>query len=96
MRQRWVRILPHINDSILLLTAFLLAYSLGQYPFTAPWLSAKFLALIGYILAGMMALKWCQRYPSQLGAWVGAQLLFFYIISVAITRSTWGFLVTLQ
>ena len=72
MQLRWLRIMPHINDTILLLSAVLLALSIGQYPFTAAWLTAKFLALVVYILLGMVALKWARTLPVQMAAWLAA------------------------
>lgn len=95
MARRWVKIVPHVNDSVLLLTAILLALGLGQYPFTANWLTAKLVALIGYILAGMMALKWCQHLTGQIVSWLFAQILFVYIISVAVTKNPLGIVVFL-
>jgi len=94
MRQKWVHIAPHLNDSILLLSAILLALHLGQYPFTANWLTAKVLALLCYILLGMMALKWCRLLVWQVIAWLGAMLVFTYIVSVAISRDAGGVLST--
>ena len=57
MKQKWVKILPHVNDTILLISAIMLAISIEQYPFVHGWLTAKFVALIIYIILGMFALK---------------------------------------
>jgi uncharacterized membrane protein SirB2 len=57
LNSRWVRVLPHINDTLLLLSAIVLTIMLNQYPFTQGWLTAKFFALIGYIVLGMIALR---------------------------------------
>lgn len=40
-----VRIVPHIVDTILLASALLLVWQLGQYPFVNGWLTAKVTAL---------------------------------------------------
>ena len=45
MNKKWVKILPHVNDTVLLTTATILAISTQQYPFVQTWLSAKFIAL---------------------------------------------------
>ena len=57
LNSRWVRVLPHINDALLLLSAIVLTIMLNQYPFTQGWLTAKFFALILYIVLGTVALK---------------------------------------
>ena len=90
MRQRWLRIIPHINDTVLLLSAGMLALQIGQYPFSADWLTAKFLALLIYIMLGMVALKWARTLPLQISAWLAALMVFAYIISVAVTKQVQG------
>ena len=96
MRRRWVRIVPHVNDTILLLSAGLLTLQIGQYPFTADWLTAKLLALVVYILLGMVALKWARTLPVQISAWLAALVVFAYIVSVAISKRPQWFLGSLQ
>ena len=90
MRQRWLRIIPHINDTVLLLSAGMLALQISQYPFSADWLTAKFLALLLYIMLGMVALKWARTLPLQIGAWLAALMVFAYIVSVAVTKQVQG------
>jgi uncharacterized membrane protein SirB2 len=49
--------IPHINDSLLLTFAFLLI-AIGPWkPFAHAWLGLKILLLVGYIIAGLIALK---------------------------------------
>jgi uncharacterized membrane protein SirB2 len=57
LQARWVRIVPHVNDTVLLSSGIWLAVLLQQYPLVHGWLTAKFFALIGYILLGTIALK---------------------------------------
>ena len=57
LQARWVRIVPHVNDSLLLASGFGLAVLMQQYPLVHGWLTAKFFALILYIVLGTLALK---------------------------------------
>ena len=57
LQARWVRIVPHINDTLLLASGIGLAVLMQQYPLVHGWLTAKFLALILYIVLGTIALK---------------------------------------
>ena len=82
-----VRILPHIIDTVLLISAFTLAYFIGSYPFFEPWLTAKFIALFVYIGLGMVALKRGKTKSIRSIALVAALLTFAYIATVAVTRS---------
>lgn len=52
-----VKILPHINDTLLLISAIYLSFMSGLFPFVEGWLGAKVVLLVGYIIAGMFALK---------------------------------------
>ena len=86
-RQRWVRIAPHIVDTLLLASAVALAVSIAQYPLTHGWLTAKLLGLVLYIWLGTVALKRGKTRRSRIAAWIAAQVVFAYIIAVAVTHS---------
>jgi uncharacterized membrane protein SirB2 len=57
LKARWVRIVPHLNDTLLLASGIALAVLLQQYPLVHGWLTAKLVALILYIVLGTIALK---------------------------------------
>lgn len=87
LERRWVRILPHANDTLLLASAIALAVMSRQYPFVHGWLTAKVLALVLYIVLGMAALRAGRPKPLRIAAWVAAQAVFLYIVWVAMARS---------
>ena len=87
LERRWVRIVPHVNDTVLLASAIVIAVMSRQYPFVQGWLTAKLLALVLYIGLGMLALRPGQVRPQRIAAWVAAQVVFIYIVAVAVTRS---------
>ena len=91
LQRRWVRIVPHLIDTVLLASAIGLTLTLQQYPFVNGWLTAKVLALIAYIILGSIALKRGPTKPIRAAAWVAALATFGYIASVALTRSPLGF-----
>jgi uncharacterized membrane protein SirB2 len=92
LRQRWVRILPHVNDTLLLAAAIALALMLKQYPLTDGWLTAKVTGLVAYILIGTVAMKPGRTRRVRIAAWIVAQVVFFYIVGVALTRNPLPFL----
>lgn len=59
MQKNWVRYLPHVNDSCLLLLGIILVILTKYYPFTKAnlWLSEKLGFLIAYIIFGYIAIK---------------------------------------
>ena len=83
LQARWVRILPHVNDTLLLSSGLGLAIMLQQYPLVHGWLTAKFFALIAYILLGTIALKRGKTRMQRIIAWVAALLVFGYMVAVA-------------
>ena len=92
LQRRWVRIVPHLIDTVLLASAIGLTLILQQYPFVNGWLTAKVLALIAYIILGSIALKRGLTKAIRALAWVAALATFGYIISVALTHDPRGFL----
>jgi len=87
LHKRWVRFVPHVIDTGLLATAIAMAVAIRQYPFFADWLTAKLLALICYIALGMVAIRFARTHGMRLAAWLAAQVVFFYIVAVAVTRN---------
>ena len=87
LAQRWVKVVPHVVDALLLASAVTMAMLLRQYPFVSGWLTAKVLALFCYIVLGMIALRFGRSRGVRLLAWLSAQAVFFYIVAVAMTRN---------
>mgnify|MGYP002713277120 CR=1 FL=1 len=87
MQRRWVRVAPHFIDTVLLLSAITLAVRIQQYPFVHGWLTAKFVALLVYILLGMVALTYGKTKIQRAAAFAGSVLAFAYIVLVAITKN---------
>ena len=90
LRRRALRVLPHINDSLLLGAAVAMLSMARINPLSLSWLSAKIGALLAYILLGMIALRPGRSRGTRLAAFAGALLAFAYIVSAALTRSPLG------
>lgn len=87
IEQRWVRIVPHVNDTALLLAAIGLAMTVAAYPGMHAFLAAKVVGLVIYVALGLCALRFARTRGQQIGAWLLAQVAFFYIVAVAMTKS---------
>jgi uncharacterized membrane protein SirB2 len=83
LRQRWVRIVPHLVDTVLLASAIGMLLVLRLNPFTRGWLSAKIVALLVYIVLGSVALKRGRTKPIRVTTWLAALATFGYIAAVA-------------
>lgn len=84
LQDRWVRVVPHVVDTVLLASAIALTLVLGQYPFAQPWLTAKLAGLLVYIVLGSIALKRGRRKATRVAAFAGALLTVTYIVGVAV------------
>lgn len=92
MRQRWVKIVPHYVDTVLLASALWMAAIIEQYPFVDAWLTAKFFGLVLFILLGTIALKHGKSKAVRVSAWFAALAVFAYIVSVAATHNPLPFI----
>ena len=90
LQRRWVRISPQVVDTVLLVSAIVLAVQLRFSPMEQPWLMAKIIALLAYIGVGLIALRFGRSKRTRLVAWVFGLVIFLYIVSVALTKSVMG------
>jgi uncharacterized membrane protein SirB2 len=91
LQMRWIRIVPHAVDTVLLGSAIWLAWQLGAAG-TGGWLTAKVIAVLVYIAAGTVALKRGRTPGIRIAALIVALTTFAYIVSVALAKSPLGFL----
>ncbi|HET7314282.1 SirB2 family protein [Salinisphaera sp.] len=90
---RWLRIVPHVIDTLLLASGLTLAFLIHQYPFfNSDWLTAKVIGLIAYIALGTVVFRGPSDRRWRALAGVLALLVFAYIVGVAVTMRPTGFL----
>ncbi|MCU0938161.1 MAG: SirB2 family protein [Burkholderiaceae bacterium] len=96
LEARIVRVAPHVIDTVLLASAVTMAV-LAQLSLLAhPWLAAKIVALLVYIVLGSLALRRARTRALRIGALAGAVLAFGYIVGVALTRDPLSWLARLS
>ena len=91
LQHKLTRVLPHIIDTLFLVAGLVLAHRIFQYPFTHGWLTAKLFGLIAYIVLGTIALKHGKTMVIRGTAFIAAIAVFSWIISVAMSKSPWGY-----
>ncbi|MEW6446459.1 MAG: SirB2 family protein [Pseudomonadota bacterium] len=86
LHTRWVKIAPHVIDTLLLVTALWAAWAIfwsnGAHP---AFLTVKIIGLIAYIGLGMIALKRGRTKAIRATAFVAALLVFVYLMAVGKT-----------
>lgn len=94
VERRWVKVAPHLVDTLFLASGVALAVLARFDPLEQPWLAAKLIGLVVYVLLGMSASRAADA-RVRAGAWLAALAVFAYLLSVALSKSPLGFLVWL-
>jgi len=88
--ERWVKLLPHVVNTILLASGIALAMYLSMSPGNQPWLMAKIVGLIAYVGLGVAAFRASGPTARKL-LWTSALVAFAFIVSVAVRKTPLGF-----
>ena len=86
MQAKFTKIAPHIIDTILLVSAIVLATLSSQYPITHNWLSVKVIGLLIYIGLGLWAFRFGKTKSQKIIGWASALTVFILIAITAITK----------
>ncbi len=79
-------------DTVLLCAALLLLFALRLNPFVVPWLGAKLLLLLAYVLLGTFALHRARGPRQRLGFFLAALVCFGLMFSIARAHHPLGIL----
>lgn len=96
LQKKWVKIVPHVVDTLLLVFAIGLCVILSQYPFVHHWLTVKVVMLVAYIGLGTIALKRGKTKAIRTLAFFAAIASFLFMVSVARAHHPLGFLSNLM
>ncbi|WP_028602392.1 SirB2 family protein [Ottowia thiooxydans] len=87
-----VRRLSQVIDTALLAAALLLLMTLQLNPFATPWLLAKLMLLVAYIVFGTLALRRAPTLSGKALAFAAALTCFVMMFTIARTRDPFVFL----
>ncbi len=85
LQHRLAKILPHIVDTLLLLSAITLVVMSRQYP-GVNWIGLKIFLLLAYILFGTFALKRGRTRRTRVACFAGALVCLAGIFASAMVR----------
>lgn len=86
LEKKWVKITPHVVDTVLLASALTLCVLINQYPFVDLWLTEKIMGLVFYIALGMYALKLGKTPMLRWLGFFGALAWLVFIAKVAVFK----------
>ncbi|NLJ93406.1 MAG: SirB2 family protein [Aeromonadales bacterium] len=88
IKSKVLKVLPHIIDTLLLILGVWLAVMMKYNPMgNSPWLAAKIIGLVLYIIVGTIAIKRGKTARQRLIATLAAIVIFAYIYGAAVTKS---------
>jgi uncharacterized membrane protein SirB2 len=93
---RITRTLPHIIDTLFLISGLALAWQLALLNSLPSWLLAKLIGLVIYIILGALAMRQAPRLLPSLLFFLAATSCFLWIVTMAIYKSPLGLLSALQ
>lgn len=82
----WAKIVPHVNDTVLLASAVAMLFVAALNPLANPWVIAKIVGLLAYIFLGTLALKRGRSKAVRIKAFIASLAVFGYIVAVAVTK----------
>ncbi|MDA1370798.1 MAG: SirB2 family protein [Proteobacteria bacterium] len=88
LQQKITRVLPHIIDTVLLVSAIVLVIMSRQYPFVVDWVTIKIGLLLLYVVLGTFALKRGKTKQIRIACLIGALLTIAGIFIVANLKIT--------
>lgn len=86
LNRKPVKILPHVNDSLLLVFGVTLAVMAGYNPLVQYWLLAKLVLLVAYIGCGLYVMKWSRNNVSRTVGVLAALLCFMAMGFLAVAK----------
>ena len=90
LNARFVRVAPHVVDTVLLASAVWLAWFLRVVPFVDGWITAKVLGLVAYVALGTIALKRGRSLRVRAVAFGAALATVAYVVTVALAHDPRG------
>jgi len=71
-QKKWAKIVSRGADTLLLISALTLCFTINQYPFVDGWLTEKFISVIAYIILAYISLYRSETLKSRILTSVGA------------------------
>lgn len=91
INNKLLKITPHIVNTFMIISGIAIAVYLNLSPGNSPWLTAKLVGLVVFILLGVFAFK-ARTHKVRLSLWLLALLVFVQIMNIAVSKNPWGLL----
>lgn len=85
---KWLKIAPHIIDTLLLGFGIALSIQLAINPAEQLWLAEKLFAVVAYIFTGYYTLKLARNRTMQIIGFLGAMGWIMLVVRIAMSKET--------
>ena len=89
-QEPWVRLLPHVVDTVLVLSALLMLWELQKRGWPGDWFSIKLICVAAYAILVFALLRFSRGLGIRIVAWIGAMGIFLFTTTVAVLHNPMG------
>ena len=86
LNKKWVKIAPHIIDTLLLVLGITMAVKLSINPVEQLWLAEKILAVFAYIFTAFYTLKLAKNNTMRIIGYLGALGWVALVVKLAVSK----------
>ncbi|MDT0581854.1 MULTISPECIES: SirB2 family protein [Alteromonadaceae] len=91
LQQKWLKIVPHVVDTVLLASAVWLL-TMSSMMQVDGWVASKVIGVVLYIVSGLFALKWAKNNRSRVIGFASAIIWVGLTASIAVSKQPFSFL----
>lgn len=89
-QEKWVRLLPHAVDAVMVLSAVALLASSPLKGWPGDWLTVKLALLVVYVLLSLYLFRGVRGLATRFLAWLLGLLVLLFITTIAVLRNPLG------
>ena len=91
-QEKWVRVLPHVVDAVLVLSAVVMLATSPLSSWPGDWLTVKLLLVVVYAMLTLFLFRAARGLATKILAWLLALLVLLFITTIAVLHSPLGIL----
>ncbi len=91
-QEKWVRVLPHVVDSVLVLSALSMLVMSPVKGWPGDWLTVKLALVVVYVVLALFLFRSTRGLAARFLAWLLGLLVLLFIATVAVLHNPLGIL----
>ncbi|KGJ91056.1 SirB2 family protein [Thalassotalea sp. ND16A] len=91
LKQKWLKICPHVIDTLLFTLGIIMMVTYSLYPGQVDWMTEKLVAVVAYIFTGYYTLKLARNNTMRVIGYLGAMGWVILVARIAMTKQNFLF-----